>query len=83
MTAAYLQSIGPLSADADLGDAAVPGHSQDPLVPALRLSPFSGGKCYHIVPPVPLQDAHHTACGFNNRILYHYVQRETLKYSAI
>lgn len=64
MGKADLQSIGLLSADADLGDAAVPRHSQDALgVPALGLSPVPGGKRYHEVPPVPLQYPHNTACG--------------------
>lgn len=66
-----LQSVGLLSTDADLGDAAVPGNSQDPLrVPALRLSRVSGRKSYNIVPPVPLQDPHDTPCGFKIRHQY-------------
>lgn len=66
-----LQSVGLLSTDADLGDAAVPRNSQDPLrVPALRLSPVSGRKSYDIVPPVPLQDPHNTPCGFKIRRQY-------------
>lgn len=56
-----LQSVGLLSADADLGNAWVPGHCQDALrVSALALNGLSRRKRHHIVPPVPLQDTHHT-----------------------
>lgn len=59
----HLQSISLLSADADLGDAMVPGHSKDALgVPALGLSPIPGGESHHVVPPVPLLDPDDTAC---------------------
>lgn len=61
--AADLQNVRLLGADADPGDAPVPGHSQDPLgVPTLRLRGVPGREGDHVVPPVPLQDPHHTAC---------------------
>ena len=63
---ADLQSVGLLRADADLGDAAVPGDAQDVLgAPALGLCPIPGGEGHHVIPPVPLQDPHNAACGIH------------------
>lgn len=66
--AADLQSVGLLSADANLWDAAIPGNRQDVLgVPALGLRPIPGRKRNHVIPPVPLQDPHNAACGITTR----------------
>lgn len=60
----HLQGLSLLGADAYLGDAVVVGDDQDALrVAALGLHLLPGGEGHHVVPPVPLQNAHHFACG--------------------